>query len=246
MTKRLALISAICVFGFAASASAQESELSAAIPGELTANVALTTDYVYRGISQSDEGPAIQGGVDYTYDVEGDGFPGFYAGVWGSNVDFNDGDEASLELDVYAGISGSLDQIGDWKLGALYYAYPGADDSLDYDYWEFATSLTHDFGAFAATASYNYSPDNFGGTGDAHYPALGVTVPLPYDLTLNGHVGYQDIEDGVDYWDWSAGIGYTWTTFGVSLNYIDTDLDEPSECADGCSERVVLTVSKTF
>lgn len=257
MTKYIALLSAVCVLGFAAQANAQETTTvsssttttttTTSFPGEFAANVALTSDYVFRGISQSDEGPAIQGGFDYTYDAEGDGFPGFYAGVWGSSVDFNDGDEASAEFDLYAGLSGTFDQYATgWKLGGIYYAYPGADDSLDYDFWEVAASLTHDFGPFATTLSYNYSPEYFGETGDAHYTALAATVPLPYDLTLNGNVGYQTIEDGEDYLTWSAGLGYTWNGFGLSLAYIDTDLDEPEECADGCSERVVFTVSKAF
>ena len=58
----------------------------------VSANVAFTSDYVWRGMTQSD-GPAIQGGFDY----EADG--GFYAGIWGSNVNFNDG--AGSELDLY-------------------------------------------------------------------------------------------------------------------------------------------------
>jgi len=246
MTKFLTLLSAVCVLGFAANAQAQDSAAST-FPGTFAANVALTSDYVFRGISQSDEGPALQGGFDYTYDSEADGLPGLYLGVWGSNVDFNDDDEASLELDLYAGLTGTIDQIATtWKLGGIYYWYPGAEDNLDYDFFEIAASLSHDFGPFAGTFSYNYSPEYFGETGDAHYPALAVTVPLPYDFTLNGGVGYQDIEDAEDYWTWTAGVGYTWNGFGLNLAYIDTDLDEPEECADGCSERVVFTVSKAF
>ena len=53
---------------------------------DITGNVGLTTDYVFRGISQTDEKPAIQGGLDYAHSS------GAYAGVWASNVDFNDGD----------------------------------------------------------------------------------------------------------------------------------------------------------
>ncbi len=246
MNKFITLLAAALVAVSAAS-SAQAQETASFIPGDFTANAALTSDYIFRGISQSDEGPAIQGGFDYTYNDEQDGFPGFYAGIWASNVDFNDGDEASVELDVYAGLQGTIDQLGsDWKLGGIYYAYPGADDDLNYDFWEVAGSLTHDFGPLILSGAINYSPEYFGETGDAWYFSYAASVPLPYDFTFNAHLGYQDIEDGVDYYDWSAGLGYSWNGFNFAVNYIDTDLDEPEECADGCSERVVFTVSKAF
>ena len=58
------------------------------VPGDFSANVGFVTEYSFRGIAQSDEHPAIQGGFDYSHDS------GFYAGIWGSNVDFNDGDES--------------------------------------------------------------------------------------------------------------------------------------------------------
>lgn len=64
---------------------------------ELSANVALTTDYIFRGFSQTEEGPAIQGGFDVTYKM-------FYAGVWASNLDFGgddfNNDIANIEIDV--------------------------------------------------------------------------------------------------------------------------------------------------
>lgn len=243
MTKFFALIAAITAVS-AAPAFAQDTASS--IPGEFSANVALTSDYVFRGISQSDEGPAIQGGFDYSY-LLGTDLPSLYAGVWASNVDFNDDDEANIEIDVYAGLKGSLSSIAsDWKLGAIYYAYPGADDSLDYDYWEATAGLSHDFGTFALSGDVFYSPEFFGETGDAWYTSAGVSVPLPYDFSLNGRIGYQTIEDGEDYLDWSAGVGYAWNGFNFSVNYTDTDLEEPEECADGCDARVVFTVSKSF
>src|SRR5690606_36691931 len=64
---------------------------------EVSGSVALTTDYVFRGFSQTDQEPAVQGTVDVTYGM-------LYAGVFATNVDFNDGVEASIELDLYAGI----------------------------------------------------------------------------------------------------------------------------------------------
>ena len=207
-----------------------------------TGNVAFTTDYVFRGISQSNEEPTIQGGMDWN-----DAETGLYAGVWGSGVDF---DDATTEIDGYAGMKGMMDDIS-WNLGAIYYYYPGADDSLDYDFWELAASVGYDFGFMQTTASLNYSPDYFASSGDSWYPALNVTAPIAYGITANAGVGYQAIDDNAafgveDYTTWSAGLGYDYEGFNFGLKYYDTSLSEPDECADGCDARVVFTVSRSF
>ncbi len=212
-----------------------------------SANTALVSEYVFRGISQSDEKPAFQGGFDVTHES------GVYAGVWGSNIDFNEGagvDGPSLEVDLYGGYSGSVNDIS-YDVGVIYYAYPGADDSLDYDYVEAAVAVGYDFGAFSASASFNYSPEFFGDSGDAQYYALGVDVPLMKDLSLSAHVGRQEIDDNDafgldDYTDWSLGLNYSLKGFDMFVQYIDTDLSEPSECSDGCAERIVFGISRSF
>jgi uncharacterized protein (TIGR02001 family) len=211
---------------------------------ELSANVGLVSQYSFRGIAQSNENPALQGGFDISHSS------GLYAGVWASNVDFNDGDEAHIETDLYAGYANTVDKFS-YDLGVIYYAYPGADSSLDYDYWEGKFELGYDFDIFSATAALYYSPDFFAGSGDALYSMLGVDVPLPADFSLSGHVGYQAVDDNAafavpDYTDWSVGLGYTYEGFDFSLQYIDTDLDEPGECADGCAERVIFGISRSF
>lgn len=212
-----------------------------------SANVGFVTEYSFRGIAQSDEHAAVQGGFDISHDS------GIYAGIWGSNVDFNDSSEATIETDIYAGYSNALDNGLAYDIGAIYYAYPGANSSLNYDFWEAALALGYDFDGFSTSVSYNYSPEYFGDSGNAHYGALNVDVPLEYDFTLTGHYGYQYIEDeasfgiGEDtYSDWSIGLGYNFAGFDMSLSYVDTDLDEPSECADGCDARGIFGISKSF
>ena len=213
---------------------------------EISSNVGFVSEYSFRGIAQSDEHPALQGGFDVAHDS------GLYAGVWGSNVDFNDGDEASVEVDLYAGYSGSFNNVN-YDVGVIYYVYPGADSSLDYDFWETSLALGYDFGIFSASTSVNYSPEYFAHSGDAQYYALNVDVPLPKDVTLSGHVGHQVIDDHVafgigddSYTDWSLGLGYNLEGFDLSLQYVDTSLDEPNECADGCAERVIFGISRSF
>ena len=211
---------------------------------EIMANVGFVSEYSFRGIAQSDENIAVQGGFDIAHSS------GLYAGVWGSNVDFNDGDEANVETDLYAGYSGSANGVN-YDVGVIYYAYPGADSSLNYDFWEGSLALGYDFGMFSTSASVNYSPEYFGDSGHAEYYSFNVDVPLPQEFTLSGHVGHQNIEDNAafgvpDYTDWSVGLGYNLSGFDLSLQYVDTNLDEPGDCFDGCAERVIFGISKSF
>lgn len=93
----------------------------------VTANVGLFSEYVFRGLAQTNGGPALQGGFDYSYT------PGpvtFYAGTWGSNVSLlRDSGlylHSSLELDFYGGVRGKLGRTRfSWDVGYLYYWYPG-------------------------------------------------------------------------------------------------------------------------
>jgi uncharacterized protein (TIGR02001 family) len=237
----LGLGTVFCMTTFSDIARADESK-GFDLPGDFSANVTLTTDYVFRGISQSNEEPTVQGGVDWSHPNTG-----LYLGLWGSGVGFND---ASSEFDLYGGISGTVGDIS-WDLGGIYYHYPGSDDDLNYDFWELAVATGYDFGLAQASLSLNYSPDYFGASGNSYYLATYATVPLPYDLTLSAHAGRQWIEDNAtfgtpDYTDWSLGLGYTIEGFDLGLTYNDTDLKEPGECADGCGARLVFSISKSF
>ena len=211
---------------------------------EISANTAIVSEYVFRGITQSDESFAIQGGFDVTHES------GLYTGAWASSVDFNDGDEANVEIDFYAGYGGEANGIS-YDIGGLYYAYPGADSSLDYDFWEVYGSLGYDFDVASVSLGLNYSPDYFGGSGDAVYTHLGVDVPLPHDFILSSGVGYQTIDDNAafgtpDYTDWNVTLGYDWEHINFSVAYHETDLNEPSDCADGCDARIVFGISAAF
>ncbi len=95
-------ISSMAWAGFAAVIIAATPALAAEdskalIPGDFSANVGVFSDYTFRGISQTGDEPAAQGGIDYSLDTGAEGV-GLYLGVWGSNVDFSDGDEAWLRL----------------------------------------------------------------------------------------------------------------------------------------------------
>lgn len=224
-------------------------------PHEFSANVAITTDYRFRGISQTSEDPALQGGFDYSYTPVG-----FYAGVWASNLDFGvpDPDQATLEMDFYGGFSGEIPNTGiGWDVGGLYYYYPGSNTGpgvADYDYFEAYGSLSYDFGMFNVTGGLNYSPDYFFESGDATYVYGDVGVPLPIaGLNLAGHVGHQWIDDNAqfgtpDYTDWKIGVSKDISKFTFDVSYVDTDLST-GECFGGanvCDATAIFTVSASF
>lgn len=214
---------------------------SNATSAEVSGNVSLGSDYVYRGISQTGENPAIQGGFDFEYES------GFYAGIWGSNVGF----DGSIEIDLYAGFGGSLTESLDYDLGVLRYEYPddaqgGAAES---SFNEVYASLS----VAGFTLGVAYSPEFFAESGKASYLNLDYELALPNDFGLSFHYGKQSIDDNAafgtpDYSDYSLGLTKTVSDVDLSLTWFDTDLSN-TECFGGgsdCEARVVLAVGKSL
>jgi uncharacterized protein (TIGR02001 family) len=214
---------------------------------DISANVALVSDYRFRGISQTGKDAAIQGGFDASFE------PGFYVGTWASSVDFggdNDtGSYGTMEIDYYAGWSGP---IGDTDFGVdvgyFYYQYPG--DTID---------PKGDYQEFSATGSWKdlslgiiYSDDFYGKTGEYWYYSGGYSLSFLEDFSLGFSVGYNDLDQDKttleDYTDWSVTLGYA--VFGVDLAvaYVDTDLDDEDCFGDAgiCGATAVFSVSKSF
>jgi uncharacterized protein (TIGR02001 family) len=157
-----------------------------------SANVALTTEYVFRGISQTKEGPAIQGGYDLTCGI-------FYAGVWASNLDWGgtalfpgqtgNNAVANIEMDWYLGIKPVTGKIT-WDLGVIYYSYPnsanlgfnalGAVTSRDYNYLELKVGASGEIwkdGTVGVTVFY--SPDYQYESGSVWTTEVGFTQVFP-------------------------------------------------------------------
>jgi uncharacterized protein (TIGR02001 family) len=235
-------IPALCLANAAETDSSLPSENS--FPGTLTGNIGVVSDYIFRGISQTRENPALQGGVDYTHPS------GFYSGLWGSSIDFNDTDNTHVEIDGYIGYIYNHEA---WTLDSriTYYAYPEAKSSLNYDYYEIGINITHDFQVAKLTGSFNYTPENFGASGDATYYSLATTIPLPHGFNANGKIGHQTIDNSVNfgypsYTDWSAGITYElYDGISLAAQYVDTNLSA-EECSDGCDAKGVLSLTYSF
>lgn len=228
----------------------------------LSITVGGTTDYVFRGVSQTLEDPAAQGSIDLTYGI-------FYAGVWGSNVDFNDAPPATAEVDLYAGIKPVWGPVT-FDLGVIYYAYPGADDGaaeLDYVELKAGYSIVSPWikGLTSGTTVY-WSPDYNLETGDVITVESAASYALPqvgiFAPSITGAYGtvYGDADDGFspgglpqdDYTYWNVGLALAVEKFTFDFRYWDSDIDVVpgggSVCvSEGlCDERFVFTAKVTL
>lgn len=206
---KIALVAATATVALSGAAMAEELKLSY--------NVGVTSDYVFRGVSQTQEDPAVQGGIDATYGIG-------YAGVWASNVDFGANDP-SAEIDFYAGVRPTVADTS-LDLGVLYYSYtkdkgltPGA-----YSYVELKAAASRAVGPATVGLAFYYSPEFPGKTGDAMYYEVNGSVPVLPKLTLSGAVGHQEIDKAGDYATWNLGLTYAVTDkLGLDVRYSDTD-----------------------
>jgi uncharacterized protein (TIGR02001 family) len=222
---------------FAAVAAAPAFAQEVAISG----NVALTTDYAFRGISQTDQSPAVQGGLDLSAGS-------FYAGAWASNINFGTGG-ANLELDVYGGYKFAAGPVN-FDVGIIGYLYPGAaDDGAELDYWEgYVKPSIALSDSFTLGGALYYSPEFTGESGDGFYYEVNGAFTVNPSLSLSGAVGMQSVDTsgfffGEDeYTTWNLGGTYTAMGLGFDLRYVGTDVDNV-EIAD---DRVIFTVKKAM
>lgn len=210
-TLKLALL-ASAVVGSASVAHAQEDG-----PLTLSGNASITSDYRFRGISQTQESVALQGGLDADYALSET--LSLYAGTWGSTGDKNT--IGASEIDVYGGLSGTSG-LANWSVGAIGYLYA---DASDLDYWEINGEFGMDIGPVQAAAGLFYAPkqDNLGDE-DGIYVYTKFSSAIPNSpVTLKASVGYEDNAFWNSKWDWSLGadLAYKQFTFGVA--YVDSN-----------------------
>jgi len=205
-----------------------------------SANVGLFSDYIWRGQSQTQRQPALQGGFDVEHSS------GFYAGVWASNVEWTTAgstsamNENSVEVDVYAGFGFDVGPVYA-DIGVLQYLYPGHDNpsaatKAETDATEVYAGLGHDFG-FVDISGYAYylvSTDgwNFAEADGTVYYSLDGSIPVgDTPLTVDLHVGYFDFDgtgnSAYDYTDWKVNVDYAFNdNYSMGAFYTDTDQGE--------------------
>jgi len=204
----------------------------------------ITSDYMFRSISNTSGKPAAQVEFDATYGI-------FYAGIWGSNTAYGDG----IEIDYYVGITPMWKSIT-FNFGALYYTFPGADEN---DYFEALGGASWTGGAWTLGIKDYWSPDNFQFFGDSNAIEGSVAYAFSGKLfnffspSLSGALGFQSYEQNAsDYTYWNAGLTLGFLDcWSADIRYYDTDYSE-TECFDqssgrnNCDARVVGAIKATF
>lgn len=221
-------LAALALVALAAPAHAADSATADAPEYTLTANVTLASQYRYRGLMQTNNKPAIQGGFDFTH------ASGLYLGNWNSSVSWlNDGNSdvsAPVEMDFYGGYKGNLAPDVPFDLGVLQYYYPG-DYPSGYTSPD-TTELYAGLGYGPVMFKYSVAMTNLFGFADSKYSQYfdlsGNFDTGFWGLTVNAHVGRQtarNVTDGA-YTDWKLGLTKDFGQgLAISVAYIDTNAD---------------------
>lgn len=246
MRKSILTLSVAAALAVPALAAAQTTPA----PSPVTGNMAIVSDYRFRGISQTFELPAIQGGIDYAHES------GLYVGNWNSSVSgLSYTDTAGIEMDFYGGWKKSFGDIG-LDIGLLQYYYPGAKTGGNkYDTLEGYVGVTWKW----LTLKYSHAFNDFFGLTDSDgsgYLDLGFTMEVAPKLNIVAHFGMQTIKnyDRLEYNDWKVGVTYDLNGWVLGAAYIDTDADSALYTLTNTQGKakkigegtVVLSVMKTF
>lgn len=186
---------------------------------EVAFNIGVVSDYVFRGASQTDEEPALQGGVDVSF------ASGFYVGGWASMVDF--GDDTDAEVDLYGGYRTELGGYG-LDLGVVSYLYVNEPGSADYNYVELKAAASRAIGPVTLGAAVYYSPNFFGADEQTTYLEANAAYAVTDKWSVSGAIGHQSLDVNDDYTTWNLGVAYALTDhLVVDVRYHDTDVDGP-------------------
>lgn len=234
----LAGASAAALVAFAAG-SAQAEEAAATGPA-ITWNFSAATDYIFRGISQTDEKAAASGGVDVTFGQA-------YVGAWASNVDFSPADtHTSTEIDVYGGWRPAIKAFN-LDLGVIYYGYANApkNPAPRNAYWEGAAKASKTFEKVTLGASVFYSPNFFAETGDAWYYEGNAALAASDKVSFSGAIGHQDIQKAIGYTTWNLGATYTFKP-GITFDVRYYDTNKSKLLGEIAGSRVVAAAKVSF
>ncbi len=191
-------------------------------------NLAVTSNYIFEGASETGGRPAIQGGFDLEHET------GLYIGNWNSSVRYGDADPSYLEMDVYAGFATDLTDTFGVDFGAIHYFYPGAGGSAEFT--EVYAGLSAAYMDLDSALYVIYETD-----GDYLKYELNLEYAMPASTFLFADLGYVDVDDSdaddVVYWLLGAGVSYAGLDFSVA--YGDNDVS-------GNKEQWAFTVSTEF
>ncbi len=248
MKSKMAISAAVFTLaaGLGGLAQAQSATETPAPEHQLSYNATVTSEYRYRGLSQTRFQPALQGGADYTHTPTG-----FYAGTWLSTIKWTKdlGGDGDVEVDLYAGKRGELGGGVSYDVGGLYYWYPSNDLEPNANTFELYGQL----GFGPAYLKYSHATTNLFGTADSKqsgYLDLGANLDVSNGFVLNLHVGRQRVKNNssLSYTDYKAGLTKDFGFASASVAWVKTNTDAylvPGGRNQGRS-RAVVSLSKTF
>ncbi|MCU6433525.1 TorF family putative porin [Undibacterium sp. Jales W-56] len=216
---------------------------------EFSFNAAATSDYRYRGISQTRLQPALQGGVDYTHNPDG-----LYAGAWASTIKWikDAGGSSDLELDLYAGKRGEIVKNISYDVGVLTYVYPSNGLAVNAN----TTEIYGQIGYGPGYAKYSHAVTNLFAYADSKnsgYLDLGANLDIDTGLVLNLHVGRQNVKSNpaATYTDWKVGATKEIWAVNWAIAIIGTNADRltyasPVNAKFMGKTAVVVSISKIF
>ncbi|RTR34795.1 TorF family putative porin [Shewanella atlantica] len=217
--------------------------ISPMVSAEVSGEIGVTSDYRFRGVSQTAGDFAVQGGIDYSADN------GFFVGAWASNVD-DESYDADVEIDIYAGYWGAFgeDEEFEYDVTLTYYTYPGQDESTKY------LEATVGFYFAGFHLAQWYTNDYANADVDLHYTELNYSYEFVENWSIDAHVGYSygdgaDLDWGEDYMDYSIGVSTELAGVGLSLAWLDTNLSDDNMIDSGAWKNegtVLATASYAF
>lgn len=246
MHVQLKFVAALTLAFGALGSSCARAEDAPKPDNELSFNAAVTTDYRFRGISQSRLKPALQGGADYVNNPTG-----LYVGTWLSTIHWikDAGGDGNIEWDIYGGKKGEIVPGVSYDVGGLYYYYPS--NSLPTNAGTF--ELYGQVGYGPGYIKYSHSTTNLFGTPDSKqsgYLDVGANVDIAPTYVLNLHVGHQNVRGNgsLSYTDYKIGVtkDFGIVTVALAAIYADTKAYVSPSGKNLAKTGAVLTVSKTF
>jgi len=205
----------LAIFSLGLATSAITVSPSAFAVDGLSANVAATNNYIWRGLEQTHGDAAVSGGIDYVSQS------GFYIGTWTSNADWATSDTVdsgmTYELDIYGGYTGKFSDF-DYDVGFTHYAYPDSD--LDSDFTEVFGNITYGVLTLGYATLTNADGYSFG---DDSFISADIDLTFASDLALNLHVGTgtDDFYAGESFVEYGIHLSKSNFSFGFSKNDLD-------------------------
>ena len=229
------------------SPAAFAADSTATSPHTFSANVSLVSDYRFRGFTQTNMRPAIQGGFDYVHES------GLYVGNWNSNVADELFPGGNIEMDLYGGYSTTFGNGIGLDAGLLYYYYPGSEAAKGGTIDNAEAYLGLSYGPFSA--KYSHGLTDFFGVPDSrnnYYVEVGADFDLGSGWGVNAHVGYQKLKNDPmysGYVDYRLGVTKAindWTLAGSVVTTNKKDWYQTSKGRDAGRTGVVVSVARAF